>query len=124
MVSDIEEGLRSWETLDKNIDPMAWTFSKEVVQRPQQSQNASKKQANSNGPTQKMCTTWNTFRKSGCHFENSNPGQSCIYLHLCSKCNAKGLKKNHKAWECTEPEPLRTSTTVSNVPNSIPVTSV
>ena len=127
-VSDVEGGLKSWETLDKNIDAMAWAYSKEL--NPHSKPNVTgpvtkTNNAGNSGGNQKLCTTYNTFRKNGCHFEHQNSGETCVYLHICSHCPSKGLQRKHKAWQCPESEPklsVSTSTTTST-PSSTAVTS-
>ena len=83
---------------------MSWSYAKEVT-KPNPKPNNQQTKANPTNRVQKICTTWNSFRKEGiCHYEFSNPGESCVYLHHCSKCKAKGLSKRHKEFQCTESE--------------------
>ena len=91
IVRDIETGHKSWETLGSSIDPTAWAFAKELVPPKTKPNN------DRNTKSQKICTTWNTFKDSGCHYEHNNAGETCVYQHICSKC-----KKKHKAWQCDE----------------------
>ena len=90
IISDIEFGLKQWESLKNCIDPTGWSYAKQMVTQNQEF-------ANSKSPDrgQKICTTYNNFRKQGCHYEHST-GKSCIFLHQCSVC-----KGEHKFWECT-----------------------
>ena len=94
IIADIEHGIKTWDGLDQSIDPTAWQFAREIISKskPAPSQNKSQ----SNGNSNRICTTWNTFRKEGCSWEHSNPGETCVYAHVCSKC-----KKRHKAWQCS-----------------------
>ena len=121
IINDIEHGIKSWDTLGKPIDAMSWTYAKEVVPKPKPNPPPSKPNSSKG---QKVCTTWNTFKKEGiCHYEFVNPGESCVYLHHCSKCKAKGLLKRHKEFQCNEPDPPRGSTSVTTS-SVVPTTSV
>ena len=86
IIKDIEMGYKSWSTLERCIDPAAWSYSKELNPKPQKSTQGPKNATQNPNQSQKMCTTWNTFKKDGCSYEHSNPGESCIYLHACSTC--------------------------------------
>ena len=102
VIQDIELGLRKWETLGKTICPTSWTYAKELVskQKPAPTQT---KQNNNSSANLKLCTTWNSFRKPGCSYEHNNPGEQCVYLHICSRCKTtKGVNLKHKLWKCTE----------------------
>ena len=105
VVHDVEMGIKSWETLGKPIDAMSWSYAKEVTKPNPGKPNNQQTKANPTNKVQKICTTWNSFHKEGiCHYEFSNPGESCIYLHHCSKCKAKGLLKHHKEFQCNDSE--------------------
>ena len=96
ILRDLERGYKSWLTLDKCIDSTAWAYSKEMnLPRGQKGGNNSNRNSNSNNG-QKICTTYNSFRKDGCSWEHNNPGEKCIFLHACSVCRVKG----HKAPQC------------------------
>ena len=125
IVSDIESTNKSWESLGKNIDAMAWAYSKELNPRTKPNlPNPSTKSNNISGSNQKLCTTYNTFRKDGCHYEHTNPGESCVYLHVCSRCRSKGLQRKHKAWQCPdEPKSSAPTPTSAIVSTSTAVTS-
>ena len=103
ILSDIQEGYKTWESLDRCIDSTAWNVAIRMVPAVTKSQPQSKSQNNSNS-SQKICTTWNTFRSGeGCHFEFTNPGQKCVYLHHCSTCRQKGFpNRHHKAIHCNQ----------------------
>ena len=107
IIRDIELGHKTWESLNKSIDPTAWTFAREIVP-PKAKKDLDKPM----GKSQKLCTTWNSFKQNGCHYESNNQGETCVYQHACSKCKAKGLIRKHKAWQCDEVE------TVSKSPSS------
>ena len=98
IVSDIEFANKSWDTLDKGIDSTAWQLAKELVVKAKTSQTQNRPQGNNSNST-KICTTWNTFRKEGCYYEYTNPGEVCVFQHICSRC-----KRRHKAWQCPSPE--------------------
>ena len=121
VIRDIEQGLKDWGSLAKSIDPTAWTFAREMV--PKSKPNNQPPKGNSGGNNgQKACTTYNTFRNPGCHYEHTNPGEKCIYLHFCSHCRSKGFNRRHKVWQCNEPDapkPPLSGTT----PTSVPATS-
>ena len=123
--SDIEEGYKAWESLDKCIDSTAWNYAVRMVPAVSKSQTQSKSQStNSNSnSSQKICTTWNTFRNGeGCHFEYTNPGQSCVFLHHCSTCRQKGFpNRRHKAIHCNFSN--SNSQTASPVPPAVPAPS-
>ena len=86
VISDIEVQIKKWETLDKAIDPGAWQFAKEFVAK---SKTTGPNQSKTQGNSTRICSTWNTFRNDGCSWEHSNPGESCVFLHICSKCKKK-----------------------------------
>ena len=100
IIKDIEQGFKTWEKLDKCIDPTAWTYARELVPKSKAEPNQNKNQQNSN---QKLCTTYNSFRKEGCSYEHNNPGEKCVYLHFCSNCRQKGFpNRRHKAINCRD----------------------
>ena len=107
IVRDIEQGFKTWQNLDRSIDPTAWTYAKEVAPpkpKPQTAPKTDQTSQNKGSGSGKNCTTWNTFKQPGCAYEHNNPGESCIYQHNCSKCRAKNLVKKHKAWQCNVDE--------------------
>ena len=121
-------GFKTWLGLDKCIDSSAWQYARELVPPKSRSEQGSNKSQNS---SQKLCTTFNTFRKEGCSFEFNNPGERCIYLHACSKCRQKGFpNRPHKAINCKENEPKngpvnsQPTSSLNTVPPAVPVTSV
>ena len=127
IIRDIEMGYKSWGTLDRSIDPTAWTYAKEIA--PPKPSPAQAKQSKAQQPGQtssaKLCTTWNGFKQQGCHYESNNPGETCVFQHICSKCKAKGLTKKHKAWQCTDSDPKQgqTASTSAPVTSTVTVTS-
>ena len=103
IVRDVEMGLKHWETLDRCIDPAGWAYAKEVLAKSSQKQNQTNNKSqgnNSHNSGVKMCTTYNHFRGDGCQYESNNPGQQCVFQHVCSTCKAKGLVRKHKSWQC------------------------
>ena len=104
-VKDIEQGYKTWESLDKCIDPTAWTYAREMVppSKPKENSNQNVKSQSQNSQ-QKFCTTYNTFRNgNGCSYEYSNPGETCVYQHSCSNCRQKGFpNRRHKSIHCRE----------------------
>ena len=59
------------------------------------------------GEAQPICASYNTTAATtegpDCRFEASNPGRTCRYRHVCSRCAAMGLTAPHKELDC----PLR-----------------
>ena len=76
IVADIEFGLKNWENLNNCIDPSGWAYAKQMV--PEKDSYLTNCE-NSEGD-QKICTTYNKFRKQGCHFEFKIPDKSFIKL--------------------------------------------
>ena len=108
--------------MDQCIDSTAWQFAKEMI--PKGKPNVANNKAPNPNST-RNCTTYNTFRKEGCSFEHNNPGETCIYAHICSKCKTKG----HKGIYCPNPNkqnvsPATTASTVPATTTSVVVTSV
>ena len=106
IVKDISLGFKSWETLDRSIDSSAWCYAQKMVPKKQGGQNQGSKgsnSSNSSNSSQKLCTTWNTFKKDGCSWENSNPGETCVFAHYCSSCKQRGFpNRRHKAINCRD----------------------
>ena len=113
LVKDIEVGLKDWENLSKSIDPTCWTLAKECVSPPDHESVLSEPESFLSEPEsvfsepepvesewsddQKMCTSWNVFRKNGCQYEFLYPGAVCKFKHQCSIC-----LNPHKALHCPE----------------------
>ena len=85
--------MKDWEHLNNCIDPTGWSYAKQLVPN-MESLSANSQKFEDGG--EKICTTFNQFRKQGCHFEHRNPDKSCKYVHQCSICSG-----GHKAWQCT-----------------------
>ena len=121
IVKDIELGYKKWETLDPCIDSTAWCYAQKMVGKPNKgNSNQSSKGQN----IQKLCTSYDTFRKEGCSYENSDPGESCIYLHHCSNCRQRGFPgRRHKAINCREGDNSTNSNITSNSSAAPVVTS-
>ena len=122
ILKDIELGYKNWKFLDKCIDSTAWTYAQKMVQPKKQPNPTQNSRGGGQNANQKLCTTYNTFRKEGCYFEHNNPGESCVFLHHCSNCRQRGFPgRKHKAIDCREEGFNQNSN--SNPPNSN-VTSV
>ena len=134
ILNDIQMGKRSWETLSHFIDPTAWAYSRDMI--PAQTNKSNQNQAPKNqSSSQKMCTTFNTFKNGpGCSYEYNHPGESCVYVHQCSACNKRGFpNRRHKSINCRDEAKLTsnsqttqsvTSPSVSSAHPAVPVTSV
>ena len=120
VIRDIEQGFKAWNTFDRSIDPTSWAYARELVPPKSRPNNVGKsgdpKQVGGSG---KVCTTWNTFKKDGCHYEHNNPGEVCVFQHFCSKCKARAQQKKHKAWQCSEPDSEQHSATSGAVTSSV-----
>ena len=114
IIRDIEQGLKHWDTLDRAIDPTAWTYAKELAPPKPKPNSQVGKVGQSTGSGGKMCTTWNGFKKDGCHYEANNPGETCVFQHVCNKCKAKGSMKKHKAWQCDDKDGTKQQVVSSN----------
>ena len=133
ILDDVEQGYKNFVTLDKCIDPTAWNYARELVPIPkivkpsgtqnQKSQNLTQNSAQNT--SQKMCTTYNTFKKGeGCSWEYNNPGEVCVYLHSCSSCRQRGFpNRRHKSINCRDDAKLNNSNQ-NVIQNSAPVGSV
>ena len=124
ILKDIEQGYKTWETLDKCIDPTAWTYARQLVPKSKNEQNKNNK---NQGSSQKVCTTWNTFWSQECSYEFNNPGDKCVYLHVCSTCRQKGFpNRQHKSIHCREGAAntkTNSGTNAGAVPTSISATT-
>ena len=117
IIKDIEAGFKKWLTLDQCIDSSAWTYAQKMITRGGKGGNQNSKSQNN---SQKMCTTWNTFRKDGCSFEHNNPEERCIFLHHCSTCKNKGFPgRRHKSINCKEDFNSKSNSNNSKNPGSI-----
>ena len=105
---DLETGVKSWEFLDRAIDPTCWGFAKDFHVS---TDNVSESESISVLKEPKYCTSWNTFHKKGCQYEYLNPGKMCRFIHSCSNCRELGLgEMDHKSWQCFEDYTLDCST--------------
>ena len=104
ILHDLETGVKDWKTLSRSIDSTCWTFAK--INSDAKLYSDSSTYSDSDGSvydsvcenSPRKCTSWNSFRKSGCQFEFLNPGKTCRFLHSCSTCEANGqLDMPHKA---------------------------
>ena len=129
IVKDIEQGFKTWESLNKCIDSTAWQYAREMVPPEKSKVNSTQNVKNQNSQnSQKFCTTYNNFRNgNGCSYEYNNPGQECVYQHSCSNCRQKGFpNRRHKAIHCRDGNQDNnssnaTSSVTSTVSSSSPV---
>ena len=132
ILQDIEFGYKTWLGLDKCIDSTAWNYAKESVsdQKSSQVQGAKNQQNQSQNSSQKLCTTYNTFKRGeSCAFEFNNPGETCVYLHSCSACRQRGFNNRcHKAFNCRDEAKLsqnnQNANSTSTSAPAVPATSV
>ena len=113
LISDIESGNKSWDTLSNGLELDSIYCAKESIEL----KNRNKKQPTKGGADKKVpddnikakkdpkksgCTTYNTHRASdGCYFEHNNEGKSCVYDHYCSWCKLnRDVTEKHKALNC------------------------
>ena len=125
ILSDLEQGYKRWSTLDKCIDSTAWNYAQRMV--PAESKpTKNQRNQNSNQTNQKMCTTYNTFRRGeSCAFEFNNPNENCVYLHQCSACNKRGFpNRRHKAFNCRDEARLNNNQNVTYATPPVVTTSV
>ena len=98
-------------------------MAKEIVLKSQPNSQPSKSTV-PNGNQQRMCTTWNSFKQEGCHYEFNNPGSSCVFSHYCSHCKSKGHNRKHKLWQCNDAQRASVGATAPPVSGAPVVTSV
>ena len=102
VVSDIESGSKTWESLSMGLETDAIYCANQIVDqrnRSKKPKDVTRKPKNSNG---KSCTTYNSHRSSdGCAWEHKNEGQSCVFEHFCSWCKTnRDVKEKHKLIHC------------------------
>ena len=107
VISDIECGAKSWQTLSNGIEPDAIYCAKETVENRQKNSKKSAKNVDKSKEGdpkrgKKACTTFNTHKSSeGCYWEHVNQGQVCIFDHHCSWCKQnRGVTEKHKVFNC------------------------
>ena len=107
VISDIESGSKSWESLSVGSEPDSIYCAKETVEnRLKQSKKVKDPKKNVDVPRRdskkQACTTYNTHRSSdGCYWESQNRGETCVYDHYCSWCKEhKSVIEKHKAFNC------------------------
>ena len=121
VLQSIEQGYTTWETLSQTIDSAAWTFARDLVQPKGKQQGQGQVTKGQGQNSQKLCSTYNTFKKEGCAYENSNPGETCMFVHQCSACNKRGFpNRKHKSKNCRDEARLNSN---SNTPAPQPLTS-
>ena len=126
VLQTIEEGYKSWETLSPTLDSAAWNFARDLVPPPKVKQQSQSQNFKTQNSSQNICSTFNTFKKDGCAFENSNPGESCIFVHQCSTCAKRGFpNRKHKAFNCRDEAKFKSnSSNTPPVPGAAPATHV
>lgn len=110
VVSDIEAGVKSWESLSMGLEPDSIFCAKETVElrnkvnKPKGLKDPKDKPKNEKkDPNKKSgCTTYNSHRTSdGCYWEHLNKGQTCVFDHFCSWCKSnRNVVEKHKELSC------------------------
>ena len=106
VISDIEAGGKSWESLSGGIEPDSIYCAKETVENRQKLKKAPKidkdRKSGDEKKIKKLCTTYNTHRSSeGCYWEHQNQGQSCVFDHYCTWCKQnRNVAEKHKLSAC------------------------
>ena len=109
VLSDIEAGVKTWETLSSGLETDAIYVAKETVElrnkpkTPKNLKDLKDKPKTDKKDTKKSgCTTYNTHRASdGCYWEHLNKGQTCIFDHFCSWCKSnRNVVEKHKEMSC------------------------
>ena len=103
VISDIESGVKSWESLSSGIEPDSIYCAKETVEN--RTKASKKTQLNKDfkdRKPKKVCTTYNTHRSSeGCLWEQQNRGEKCVFDHFCSWCKEnRNVSEKHKVFNC------------------------
>ena len=110
VISDIEWGAKSWQTLSNGIEPDAIYCAKETVENRNKAAKKVKDPTKKGGdgnprkdPRKNGCTTYNTHRSSdGCYWESQNRGETCVFAHFCSWCKEnRNVEEKHKSFNCT-----------------------
>ena len=105
VISDIESGAKSWNSLSNGIEPDSIYCAKETVENRLKAKKTNSSKDIKKDPAKKdrkACTTFNTHRSSeGCFWEHQNKGETCVFEHFCSWCkqNRNAVEK-HKAFNC------------------------
>ena len=107
VISDIESGIKSWDTLSNGLESDAMYMAKETVELRSKTNKKGIKNKNEDAksksdPKKTGCTTYNTNRSSdGCLWEHRNRGETCVFKHFCSWCKAnRDVEEGHKALSC------------------------
>ena len=107
VISDIESGVKTWESLSFGIEPDAIYCAKETVEnRQKMNKKAPKGQENRtkdfDKKGRKACTTYNTHKASeGCFWEHTNKGEVCVFDHFCAWCKQnRNVVEKHKSINC------------------------
>ena len=67
------------------------------------------------GASQPICASYNTTAATNegfnCRFESLNPGRTCRYRHVCTRCATTGINAPHKEMDCpVTPSPVSQET--------------
>ena len=107
IVSDIESGVKTWETLSNGLETDALYCANQVIELKNKSKKGLKEVKKDDTIKKdkakiKMCTTFNTHQSSdGCAWEQRNEGESCVFKHFCSWCKSnRDVEEKHKAFQC------------------------
>ena len=110
VISDIESGVKTWDSLCNGLETDAIYCAKETVElknktkKPKDPKDPKDKKRELKDPkNNKSCTTYNTHRASeGCYWEHNNKGETCVFEHFCSWCYSnREVKEKHKLIHCT-----------------------
>ena len=108
VISEIESGSKSWESLSIGIEPDSIYCAKETVDIRLKAKKKDPKDpprgVKTDKKEKKLCTTYNTHKSSdGCYWEHLNKGETCIYDHYCSWCKQnRGVAEKHKLYSCEQ----------------------
>ena len=105
VISDIESGAKSWNSLSNGIEPDSIYCAKETVENRLKAKKTSSSKDTKKDPAKKdrkACTTFNTHRSSeGCFWEHQNKGKTCVFEHFSSRCKQnRNTVEKHKAFNC------------------------
>ena len=102
VVSDIESGAKTWQSLSNSLEPDAIYCANQLVEQRSKVKKTKDNPKKVKDLSTKACTTYNSHRSSeGCAWEHRNDGQTCVFEHYCSWCkNNRDVKEKHKLVNC------------------------
>ena len=105
VISDIESGVKAWESLSNGIESDSIYCAKETVENRNKAkvkQPKDPKLVKDGKGNKKPCTTYNTHKSSdGCYWEQQNKGETCVFDHFCSWCKQnRNVVEKHKSVTC------------------------